>query len=86
MLKLSAGLRNLFIISQTNVNNRLCHIGHSVPVRVRFAPSPTGCFDNKILHFNKISYVNLKFKAICIWVVYELPYTITCLPKRITAK
>lgn len=56
MLKLSAGFRNLFIISQIKVTKRLCHTNQSQPstVRVRFAPSPTGCFDNQI-------YILLKF-------------------------
>lgn len=48
MFKLLAGFRNRVVITQTQLNRRLCQNDQSQPrpqattVRVRFAPSPTG--------------------------------------------
>lgn len=62
MFKLSNGLRNCFALSQVKLNKRLCQTEPNPPrppatVRVRFAPSPTGCFRqyNFIFNFSSIN-------------------------------
>lgn len=92
MFKLSTGLRNRFIISQIQIHRRLCQTDQCQPskasiVRVRFAPSPTGCFHYEI-YIGIVQFLIRisNSKAIYIWVVYELPYTITCLPRQIMGK
>lgn len=49
MFKLLTGFRNRFVIAQIQQKRQLCQYDQSQPrpqstVRVRFAPSPTGCF------------------------------------------
>lgn len=49
MFKLWTGIRNRIVITQIQLNRRLCQNdqsqlrGAQSTVRVRFAPSPTGC-------------------------------------------